>query len=154
MIKTRESIKPHHLLDIIRDIGAGKVHTPHPYGHDFHRLAEVVRGNPSARFAITSGADSICAPCRNLKDGLCTDTTEAPGYLTSKYDYNLALDKRLFERLQLEENQVVSVLEFCEIVSARLGDIFSLYPEISRSSTELRAGNIERGLRRITTANE
>jgi hypothetical protein len=35
-------LRPHHLLDIITEYGAGTAFVPHPYGHAVHTCAEMV----------------------------------------------------------------------------------------------------------------
>ena len=139
-------IKPHHLLDIIRDFGAGVVHQPHPYGHDVHRIARIVREHPGTVFELTAAADSICAPCRCLVEDHCTDTTTSPGSEVSKESWNRTIDGRIFERLGLAEGEKISALEFCRLARRRLGDLFTLYAEVERSKTSLRHKNLERGL--------
>jgi hypothetical protein len=141
-----QKIKPHHLLDLIRDLGSGRKHTPHPYGHDVHRLAALIAARPDIRFCLTEEYDAICIPCSKLKGGLCTDTTDTAGFLTTKDSYNRAIDKRLYQRLGLIEGQVVSVAEFCEVVRGKLGDINSIYLEADPEQTKIRAKNIGRGL--------
>ncbi|OGF98293.1 MAG: hypothetical protein A3F83_03195 [Candidatus Glassbacteria bacterium RIFCSPLOWO2_12_FULL_58_11] len=140
-------IKPHHLLDIIRDFGAGVVHQPHPYGHAVHRIARIVKEHPETVFELTAGADSICAPCRNLVESRCTDTTTSPGREVSKESWNRTIDGRIFERLGLAEGEKISALEFCRLASLRLGDLFTLYAEVEQSKTSLRRENLERGLK-------
>jgi hypothetical protein len=140
-------IKPHHLLDLIRDFGAGRVHEPHPYGHAVHLVAEMVRSNPGLPVELTSGADAICAPCRNLVGGRCTDSTRAPGYETSKETWNRLIDSRIFARLGLKENDRLFAHEFCKLAIERLGDIRTIYPEVDPENTAWRAKNLEKGLR-------
>jgi len=140
-------LKPHHLLDIIRDFGAGKKHQPHPYGHDVHRVAEIIRNNPHALVQLTSAADDICAPCRNLIDGTCTDTTDSPGKIVSKEVYNRTIDRRIFTRLGLREGATLSVLEFCRLAGRKLGDLYSIYREVDPEKTKGRGKNLSRGLK-------
>jgi hypothetical protein len=141
-----QKIKPHHLLDLIRDLGSGRKHTPHPYGHDVHRLAALAFSTPDTLFRLTEEFDAICIPCNKLKDGLCTDTTDTAGFLTTKDSYNRAIDNRLYQRLGLVEGQIVSAIEFCDVVREKLGDIHSIYLEADPEQTRTRAKNIGRGL--------
>ena len=139
-------IKPHHLLDIIRDFGADKKHQPHPYGHDVHRLALIIRDKPHTVFLLTAQADSICEPCRNLVDGRCIDTTTSPGEEVSKESWNRLIDGRIFERLGLEEGARISALDFSRLASQRLGDLYTLYAEEDTGKTAVREKNLRRGL--------
>ena len=140
-------IKPHHLLDIIRDFGAGRKHEPHPYGHDVHRLAGLVRSNPHTVFVLTAEADSICEPCCNLIENHCVDTTASPGEEVSKESWNRLIDGRIFERLGLEEGAEISALDFCRLASQRLGDLYTLYAEVEPEKTAVREKNLARGLK-------
>jgi len=139
-------IKPHHLLDIIRDIGAGREHTPHRLGHDVHRIAELVRSKQPVRFSFTEGDDAICAPCSRLYGHICTDTTDTVGFLVEKDAYNRAIDRRLMKRLGITENGEMSLEDFCNTVREKLGDITSIYLEVDPAQTAARAENIRRGL--------
>jgi len=147
-----QSIKPHHLLDIIRDIGSGREHKPHPLGHNVHGIAALVRSDPSASFTLTTGPDSICAPCSRLHGEVCGDTTDTVGFLTSKDWYNRTLDRRLLKRLELREGDSISVTKFCQVVEEKLGDIFSIYLEADRGQTLKRRENIFLGLEILLTA--
>jgi len=147
-------IKPHHLLDIIRDLGAGKKHEPHPYGHDVHRLARIIRHNPHTVFVLTAEADSICDPCRNLIDSRCVDTTTSPGKEVSKESWNSLIDGRIFKRLGLEEGAAISALAFCRLASERLGDLYTLYAEVDPEKTAVREKNLTRGLKEYLKAGE
>ena len=147
-------IKPHHLLDIIRDLGAGKKHEPHPYGHDVHRLARILRHNPHTVFVLTAEADSICEPCCNLIDSRCVDTTTSPGGEISKESWNRLIDGRIFKRLGLEEGAAISALDFCRLASERLGDLYTLYAEVDPEKTAVREKNLTRGLKEYLKAGE
>ena len=96
-------IKPHHFLDIVRDYGAGAELTPSPYGHAVHVVAEKVLADRRVTLDLVSGIDDICEPCKNHVDGHCIDTTTTTGEVTSKQEWDLTINTRLFERLGLEE---------------------------------------------------
>ena len=145
-------IKPHHLLDIIRDFGAGRKHEPHPYGHHVHRLAGIIRNNPETVFVLTAEADSICEPCCNLVENRCMDTTTSPGKKVSKESWNLLIDSRIFERLALEEGTAITALDFCRLASERLGDLYTLYAEVDPGKTAVRKKNLKRGLEQYLKA--
>ncbi|MGD0173327.1 MAG: hypothetical protein ABSC61_02665 [Anaerolineales bacterium] len=66
-------IRPHHLLDIIRDHGYGIRYQPREYRHARHLVAEDVLGNPDRETDLVIAADDICRPCRHLRaDGRAT----------------------------------------------------------------------------------
>ena len=145
-------IKPHHLLDIIRDFGAGRQHEPHPYGHHVHRLAGIIRDNPETVFVLTAEADSICEPCCNLVENRCVDTTTSPGKEVSKESWNRLIDSRILERLALEEGAAITALDFCRLASERLGNLYTLYAEADPEKTAVREKNLERGLEQYLKA--
>ncbi|HUU27493.1 MAG TPA: DUF1284 domain-containing protein [archaeon] len=140
-------IKPHHFLDIIRDFGAGVEHEPHPYGHAVHRVARILREDPDTLLQLTASHDSVCEPCRNLVNGHCLDTTDTTGQEISKESYNLMIDRRYFERLGLKEGDRLTALEFCRLTLKRLGDIYSIYQEVSIEKTARRERDLKRGLK-------
>ncbi len=147
-------IKPHHLLDIIRDLGAGKKHAPHTYGHGVHRLARIIGDNPHTVFVLTADADSICEPCCNMIDRRCVDTTTSPGRKVSRESWNRLIDGRIFERLGLEEGAAISALDFCRLASERLGDLYTLYVEADPEKTAVREKNLTRGFEEYLKAAE
>lgn len=147
-------IKPHHLLDIIRDLGAGKKHEPHPYGHGVHRLARIIRDNPHTVFVLTADADSICEPCCNMIDRRCVDTTTSPGRKVSRESWNRLIDGRIFEKLGLEEGAAISALDFCRLASEMLGDLYTLYVEADPEKTAVREKNLTRGFEEYLKAAE
>ncbi len=140
-------IKPHHFLDIIRDFGAGRVHTPHPYGHAVHLAAVRIREDRGLLLRLTSGADFICTPCRLLCNGHCTDSTGTPGRIVSKEAYNRLIDRRLFRRFGLHEGALMHADEFCALALTGLGQIKEIYREEKNEKTAWRAENLFRGLR-------
>ena len=49
-------IKPHHFVDIVRDIGKGQRQwEPHPYGHNLHEIAERVGADRDAMLQMELG---------------------------------------------------------------------------------------------------
>jgi len=69
-------LRPHHLLDIVTEYGAGTTFEPHPYGHAVHTCAEVVLNDLDTEVQFVVAADFICAPCVHLVDGVCDDVVD------------------------------------------------------------------------------
>jgi hypothetical protein len=68
-------IRPHHLLDILRDYGHGIRYQPHEYGHALHIVAEEVLRNPDQEIVFVIAADGLCRPYLHLRaGGRCDDT--------------------------------------------------------------------------------
>ena len=143
-------IKPHHFIDIVTSIGAGQTaFEPHPYGHAVHTVAERVLAYRDTVLEMELGADDICEPCVHNVDGLCDDTIDTsnrPEAPTSKREWNLIIDRRWCERLQIEDGDRLSVREFCERLKVRAGDISDIYREIPAEMTADRWRRIEAGL--------
>jgi hypothetical protein len=117
-------LRPHHLLDILRDYGYGIRCEPHEYGHALHVVAERVMADPDREVEFVVAADDICRPCRNLRaDGSCADTMERDGKTVSKQIYNDALDRRLWTHLGLEKTNRMTAREFFRLVAERLDGI-------------------------------
>ena len=121
--------RPHHLIDIISQHGAGTPFRPHAYGHAVHLVAEQVIADPDTVVEFVVDADDICAPCIHLVDGRCDDVLsqlDPPGDRKrshSKQDYNDDLDRRLLEFLGMHEGQVMSFREYLRVIREHLAGI-------------------------------
>jgi len=146
-------IKPHHFLDIIKVFGAGGIFKPHPYGHAVHMVAEKVLKDSNIVLELVLGADDICQPCIHNKDGICVDITTTPGVMISKESWNRTIDRRLFERLNLEEGTRISASEFCLVTQEHLGNIYDVWREAPPDQTADREKNLMRGLALISKRN-
>ena len=140
-------IKPHHFVDIICQHGEGVAFSPHPFGHALHEVAARLLSGGEARLVVELGIDDICAPCRHNVGGKCNDRLDAAthGGVTTKHDYNLALDRRWCERLELEQGSELSVREFCSLLLARAGELGALYPHQDAAQCAAKAAQVLRG---------
>ncbi len=151
--------KPHHFLDIVRDYGVGVEFQPSPSGHAVHLVAEKVGCLRSGRdrqtmLELVLGIDDICEPCKHHVDGHCLDTTTTTGEVTSKEEWNLTIDTRLLQRLDLQEGTRIQADDFCRLARQRLYPtgavegslIFDIWREASREKTEDRARNLLLGI--------
>jgi len=146
--------KPHHFLDIVRDLGAGIEFKPSPYGHAVHLVAEKVLADRQVMLELILGIDDICRPCKNHVDGHCIDTTTTTGKVTSKEEWNLTIDSRLLQRLGLDEGTHIRADYLCRLTRQRLYPtgtvegslIFEIWREASREKTESRARNLLQGI--------
>jgi hypothetical protein len=109
-------LRPHHLLDIITQYGAGVPFHPHPYGHAVHTVAEAVLADPDVTIEFVVGADDICAPCKHLIEGRCDDVLSQLDPPLSKQDYNDDLDRRLLARLGIPEGSQLTCRTFAALV--------------------------------------
>lgn len=143
-------IKPHHFIDILAALGRGQTtFDPHPYGHAIHTVAARLVDGPDALVEIELGADDICRPCEHNVDGRCDDTIdtsfrrEAP---SSKREYNLLIDRRWCERLQLQPGQTIDARQFCRRLRQSADDLTAIYRENPADRTAQRAREIRAGI--------
>ncbi|NLS96176.1 MAG: hypothetical protein GXX96_28895 [Planctomycetaceae bacterium] len=144
------SIKPHHFVDIVTALGEGRSDPePHPYGHAVHTVTRQILADPDVKLRMEFGADDICSPCCHNVDGLCDDTIDIsfrPQAPESKREYNLLLDQRWAERLDIEEGDVLTAREFCRRIRDRAGDITDIYRETPTDRTAARQSKLEKGV--------
>lgn len=98
------------------------------------------------------GADDICAPCLHNREGGCDDSIEAshlPVNLRSKQAYNLLLDTRWCERLELQQEDTLSVKDFCLRLSLASDYLRDIYAEQPEAYVHDKAQCLERGLARL-----
>lgn len=144
------SIKPHHFVDIITAFGAG-IEDPraHPYGHAVHTVTKEILTDRDADLRIEFGADDICLPCHHNVEGLCDDTIDVsfrPQTPTSKRKYNLLIDQRWAERLDLREGDILSARDMCSRIQDRAGDISDIYRETPIDRTAERRKKLHMGV--------
>ncbi|MGD9495223.1 MAG: DUF1284 domain-containing protein [Armatimonadota bacterium] len=112
--------RPHHLIDIICQHGAGQPFKPAPYGHAVHLVAAEVIANPDVAIEFVVDADDICAPCVHLVDGRCDDVLSRLDPPMLKQDYNDDLDRRLLALLGMAEGQVMTFRDYLALLRAHL----------------------------------
>ncbi len=113
-------LRPHHILDILRDYGNGRIFTPHPYGHALHIVAPKLLSHLDIAVELVLGADDICQPCQHLQaDDQCDDVLSQLEQPISKQMYNDKLDTRLFSYLELKPGVVLSMQAFLERVRGK-----------------------------------
>ncbi|NOY57346.1 MAG: hypothetical protein GXO75_00230 [Calditrichaeota bacterium] len=156
-MKEMISIKPHHFVDIITLLGAGKIFAPHPYKHDLHRVAYDIFVNHDILVRIELGADDICQPCIHNINGLCDDTIDTsyrPEAPSLKREWNLLIDNRWCERLKLKQNDILSARDFCQWLQNLAGDISSIYQEIPADRTKKREYHLKEGIRMFLSSED
>lgn len=74
--------------------------------------------NPYARIRVTASTDIICECCPHNIDGLCAVDEEAkPSLPTIKLDNSKAMDHRVLQHLDLEEDSVQVWAEILDILA-------------------------------------
>ncbi|NQT16829.1 MAG: DUF1284 domain-containing protein [Planctomycetes bacterium] len=143
-------VKPHHFIDILAALGRGQTtFDPHPYGHAVHTVAARLVDEPDALLEIELDADDICRPCEHNVDGRCDDTIDTsfrPEAPSSKREYNLLIDRRWCERLQLRPGQTIDARQFCHRLRQSADDLTAIYRENPADRTAQRAREIRAGI--------
>ena len=117
-------LRPHHILDIVRNIGHHRPIEPHPLGHNVHGITLEIISNPNQSLKLVVGADDICIPCTKLNAGLvCTDILPQCDDKPSKQTYNDALDIKVLQFLGLKEGMQLTVKQYLQIVNSKLEGI-------------------------------
>jgi hypothetical protein len=146
-------IKPHHFVDIITSFSAENItFEPSPYGHAVHTVAEQIWRARDILVEMELGADDICEPCQHNINGLCTDTIDTsfrPEAPASKREWNLIIDKRWCERLQLQQGDKLTAREVCERLRDNSDDITDIYREIPFECTVERTLKLKVGIRKF-----
>jgi len=144
------SIKPHHFVDIITALGAGRSEaSPHPYGHAVHSVTKKIFTDRDVDLRMEFGADDICLPCRHNFNGVCDDTIDTsfrPQAPESKREYNLLIDERWSEQLGLRQNDQLTARELCLRIRDRAGDISDIYREMPADRTAARQAKLQKGI--------
>jgi hypothetical protein len=141
-------LRPHHLLDIITQHGAGVPFTPSPYGHAVHTVAESVLADPDQEIEFVVGTDDICAPCRHLVNGRCDDVLSQLDPPVSKLAYNDGLDRRLLAYLSLPEGSALTCRQFARLVGEHMVGIEGVCTHPGEDAATRRA-HLSEGLRRV-----
>ncbi len=141
------TIRIHHFFDIIRDFG-GKTSIPPDLKlkNSYHRVAEKIRGNPEMKISLIKGADTVCAGCLHLSNGVCMDGTDKPGFRL-KNNYNEYLDDRIMKELDLHTEDVKTPAELCRLGEKYLKNIFHIYNLDDPGLTAHRKENVAKGLK-------
>lgn len=140
--------RPHHLIDIICQYGAGTPFRPHPYGHAVHAVAERIVAHPETAIEFVIGADDVCAPCVHLVDGRCDDVVAALDPPVPKQEYNDALDRRLLDFLGMTEGQHMTFSEYLRVLEAHLDGLAEICAHPGETA-EARHRHLIDGLKRL-----
>lgn len=145
-------IKPHHFIDIITAYGDGKdAPEPHPLGHAVHLVTARILANRDILLEMELGGDDICQPCTKNADGLCQDSIDTsfrPDAPASKREWNLIIDRRWCERLEIAQGDRLTARDFCHLLRKRANDITDIYREIPAHLTADRRQKMEAGIQK------
>jgi len=143
------SVKPHHFIDILADFGNKDMLNPHEYGHAQHIAAKRIFAGQNVMLSIELGADYICAPCRHNINGICDDiidTSFRPLAPKSKNEWNLLIDRRWCEDLNLKQGDRLTARQFCRMLRDKISDIPAIYRELPAALIAERQTRIQKGV--------
>jgi len=148
-------LRPHHVLDIVTDYGAGERLEPHPYGHSLHIVAKTILSDTSTKMQFVVGADAVCQGCKHLlPDGRCDDVirqVDSNGLPISKQSYNDGLDRRLLDYLGIKPGTVMTIRQYLETVNRKTPGIEKIctHPKEDEKKrlAHLTAGLVKLGIR-------
>ena len=134
-------IRPHHLIDIVRNIGQGRPVVPHPYGHAQHVITRAILDGSGREFVLVARADDLCKPCMHLtRDGVCDDNLSQLEEPVSKQEYNDTLDRRLLAFFGYREGDRVTLDDFLDRISERFEELLPLCVHPKEDLTARREG--------------
>lgn len=122
-------IRPHHLLDIISDLGAGITHTnrkPHPFGAAVNDVTRDLLAVQNPVIQLTDRIDTICLSCSQLKNKRCTARLSDTLLMR---DYNDVLDDALFALLDIHPGQQIQLKDFIKKLTPVLVEAVHLFTE-------------------------
>jgi hypothetical protein len=120
-------LRPHHLIDIIRNIGQGRPVIPHAYGHAQHTITWAMMEGEINEIRLTIGSDDLCQPCIHLSpEGLCKDILPQLEYTLGKQQYNDELDRQVLAFLCLEDGAVIRLADFLNLMEDQLEELTAI----------------------------
>jgi hypothetical protein len=148
-------LKPHHLLDILKLYGKdlSRFVPDKNYGHDFHRIGNLIIENSHVLVRFTLGADEICFPCKYLDRDRCVDVVkDNPARFRLKEKWNKRVDKRLFKLFEISREEEMTALAICSLALKKLTPekIFEVWKERPQTETEERIRFLIKGLVRYS----
>lgn len=152
--KVAIKIRIHHFFDIIRDLRTGeKIAADTNFKHSYHSVANILRDSPDIIMKIVVGIDSVCEGCIHNKDGKCDDPLTIKKGFTMKHDYNNYLDKRILEKLNWSEGDIVNSGKICKSANLYIDNIYQIYEISPKEEIDARKKEFVEGLKFYSTHN-
>jgi hypothetical protein len=142
-------LRPHHILDIVRNIGHERKIERHPFGHDLHVVTNKIIEDIDQTLFLVVGADDICIPCTKLNaDSICVDVLPQCDDKPSKQKYNDELDCKVLIYLDLNEGTQLTVREFLNYVNGKLNGIEKICTH-PKEDERYRLAGLKMGLKKL-----
>lgn len=140
------SLRIHHFYDIIRDFSKEEDIRPHPYGHSYHKVAELLWSSPDVEIKMIVDIDGICDGCEQLENDTCKDRIGHRKDFVSKHSFNNFIDSRIMEACLIQKGSIVTPVELCRKAGQYLKKIDWIYKGNDPEHTQLRKANVLKGL--------
>jgi len=140
------NLRIHHFFDILRDYGARIEIVPHQYGHSYHLIAEKIYSNNMNNIKLVLTCDAVCRDCRMLVDGHCIDTIDHREDFTLKEDFNNHIDRRILQKMNLNENDTVSYNVLLRTADLYINEMDWIYRGNDPDHTEKRRDFVIKGI--------
>ena len=145
-------LRPHHILDIVRNIGHERKMEPHPFGHDLHVVTNKIIEDIDQSLILVVDADDICSHCTKLNaDSICVDVLSQCDDKPSKQKYNDDLDRKVLIYLDQKEGVQLTVREYLICVNAKLDGIEKICTH-PKEDERYRLEGLYKGLKKLGIA--
>jgi len=152
--KVEMTMRIHHFFDIIRDLRTGeKMVADTNYKHSYHSVANTLMDSSDIKMKIIVGLDSVCDGCIHNKEGKCDDPLTIKKGFTMKHDYNNYLDKRILEKLNWSEGDIVTPKKICKSAGKYINSIYQIYEIDPKEEIDARKKEFIEGLRYYSSHN-
>jgi len=153
--KVQLTIRIHHFFDIIRVLRSGKkLEANDLYKHSYHKVANTIRDFPDLKMKIVMDLDSVCDGCIHNKDGKCDDPLTIIKGFTMKNDYNNYLDKRILEKSNISEGDIVTPRLICKSAYKYIDNIYQIYELAPKIEIDARKKEFIDGLKIYSNHND
>ncbi len=147
-------LRPHHILDIVRNIGNERPIEPHEYGHLVHEITKLIIEDIDKKCILVVNNDDICKPCIKLtSDNRCTDILSQLEQPISKQEYNDNLDQRILNFLKIDANTEYTIREYLNLVLKNLNELVNICTH-PKEDIEYRRQGLMEGMKKLGISNK
>jgi hypothetical protein len=143
-------IRPLHFVDIIGRIGNDVTSfEPSSNGNNFHHVGNQILNDKDILLEITLAPDDVCAPCEhNLSSGCdaTIDRSFRPTASPLMRDWDLLINQRWCERLNIKEGDRFTAKELCLLLKDHCDDMSEIYREITDNRVEKKEAMVKKGI--------
>ena len=129
-------LRPHHLLDIIRDFGNEVQRETHPWGASLASVTQKILSDINQKVEFVMGIDSICETCSKLSGQICEARINNELLMR---DYNDRVDKALFSALNIAPGDQLPVIEFLRKINNNI-EVLNLFNSPSNNPITRKQG--------------